>query len=121
DFNDLSLVVELQSGSNSYLYQSTEKDLYDNSSCEDDKPEDSELREFTALNLAIANNSSQVFEELLQQFIEKQNNFIAQNNMSTESSEDSNSIYNITDPIQHKGKEQSTNKRYLSAIENYSL
>ncbi|CAG8809520.1 5632_t:CDS:1, partial [Racocetra fulgida] len=59
-----------------------------------------------ALNLAILNNSSEAFEELLQQFIKKQNK------MSTESSEDSNNINNITDPIQHKGKGRPTNKRY---------
>ncbi|CAG8498204.1 8061_t:CDS:1, partial [Cetraspora pellucida] len=59
-----------------------------------------------ALNLAILNNSSKAFEELLQQFIKKQNK------MSTESSEDSNNINNITDLIQHKGKGRPTNKRY---------
>ncbi|CAG8746283.1 8439_t:CDS:1, partial [Ambispora leptoticha] len=59
-----------------------------------------------ALNLAILNNSSEAFEELLQQFIKKQNK------MSTESSEDSNNINNITDLIQHKGKGRPTNKRY---------
>ncbi|RIB01320.1 hypothetical protein C2G38_2050981 [Gigaspora rosea] len=82
-----------------------------------------------ALNLAILNNSTQVFERLLQQFIEKQSTYNMQNDNSTESLENTNSnltelpentdsIYNITDPLQHKGRGRHANKRYLSAIEN---
>ncbi|CAG8478562.1 8344_t:CDS:2 [Dentiscutata erythropus] len=64
-------------------------------------------------------------ERLLQQFIEqqfneKQNTFNLQNDNLTELPENTNSIYNITDPLQHKGRGRPANKRYLSAIENQS-
>ncbi|CAG8636487.1 8429_t:CDS:2, partial [Racocetra fulgida] len=68
-----------------------------------------------ALNLAILNNSTQSFEELLQQFIKQQNTSIAPNNNLIESSKN---MVSITNPLQHKGKGRPTNKRHLSAIEN---
>ncbi|CAB5360432.1 unnamed protein product [Rhizophagus irregularis] len=68
-----------------------------------------------ALNLAIASNSHQVFENLLQQFIEQQTvSLSAQDDDLTEE------VLSISNPIQHKGKGRPANKRYLSAIENHS-
>ncbi|PKY20812.1 hypothetical protein RhiirB3_434218 [Rhizophagus irregularis] len=68
-----------------------------------------------ALNLAIASNSHQVFENLLQQFIEQQTlSLSAQDDDLTEE------FLGISNPIQHKGKGRPANKRYLSAIENRS-
>ncbi|UZO10716.1 uncharacterized protein OCT59_002294 [Rhizophagus irregularis] len=68
-----------------------------------------------ALNLAIASNSHQVFENLLQQFIEQQTlSLSAQDDDLTEK------FLGISNPIQHKGKGRPANKRYLSAIENRS-
>ncbi|EXX62892.1 hypothetical protein RirG_157450 [Rhizophagus irregularis DAOM 197198w] len=68
-----------------------------------------------ALNLAIASNSHQVFENLLQQFIEQQTvSLSAQDDDLTEE------VLGISNPIQHKGKGRPANKRYLSAIENCS-
>ena len=63
------------------------------------------------MNLAIANNSHQIFENLLQQFIEQQT--------LLSSTQDENHLpKEILNPVQHKGKGRPANKRYLSAIEN---
>ncbi|CAB4407838.1 unnamed protein product [Rhizophagus irregularis] len=73
-----------------------------------------------ALNLAIENKSIQTFKEILQQFI----NNVQVNTMQNR--DQHNDIYseaevcNIANSLQHKGKGRPTNKRYLSAIENYS-
>ncbi|RIA81055.1 hypothetical protein C1645_837602, partial [Glomus cerebriforme] len=64
------------------------------------------------LNLAIANNSHQIFENLLQQFIEQQT-------LLSSTQDENNLSKEILNPIQHKGKGRSANKRYLLAIENH--
>ena len=71
-----------------------------------------------ALNLAIDNKSIQAFEELLQQFIEVQTNTIQDEALLKENYMSETS--NIANPLQHKGKGRPANKRYLSAIENFS-
>ncbi|CAB4478261.1 hypothetical protein RhiirA1_470395 [Rhizophagus irregularis] len=78
-----------------------------------------------AINLAIINNSGEIFEDLLQRFIEQQKLVLSTRNENLDDIEqDTNQEINtfmISNPLQHKGKGHSSNKRYLSAIENNTM
>jgi len=75
-----------------------------------------------ALNLAIENKSIQIFEEILQQFINAQVNTMQNGTLADQHNDvySEAEVYSIANPFQHKGKERPANKRYLSAIENHS-
>ncbi|CAG8779965.1 11254_t:CDS:2 [Dentiscutata erythropus] len=76
-----------------------------------------------ALNIAIANSSNKVLEDILHQFINEQTSKQSNNNAASELSEQGTSQevdnFKISNPSQHKGRGHPANKRYLSAVENY--